>query len=123
MVNKISDVCFFAIFSQPIKIAGYCSCKMCVELMSFYFMNTIAVFSVTFSHIFDEKINFCCNFRSVTYIFELNVSLVSSLISCNAETSVYGIVCRFAHIMRLRDISLRQTVLHSRTQFYLFPEY
>ena len=50
---------------------------MFVKLMSFYFMNSIAVFSVMFSHIFAEKINFCCNFRSVTHTLKLNVSLVS----------------------------------------------
>ena len=86
-------------------------------------MNSIAVFSVMFSHIFAEKINICCNFRSVTHILKLNVSLVSSRISCNAETRMYGIVCRSAHIMRLRDISLRHIDLHSRTQFYFYLEY
>ena len=60
-------------------------------------MNSIAVLSVMFSHIFTEKINFCCNFRSVTHILKLNVSLVSPRISCNAETTVYGLVCLFAH--------------------------
>ena len=67
MVNKISDICFFVIFSQPIKIDGYCSCYMFVKLMSFYFINSIAVFSVMFSQIFAEQINFCCSFRNVTY--------------------------------------------------------
>ena len=49
---------------------------MFVKLMSFYSMNSIAVFSVMFSHIFAEKINFCCNFKSVTRTLKLNVSLV-----------------------------------------------
>ena len=89
MVHKISDICFFVIFSQPIKIAGYYSCYMFVKLMSFHFMNSIAVFSVKFSHIFAEQINLCCNFRHVTYILKLNLSLVSPCISCNAETSFY----------------------------------
>ena len=26
VVDKISDICFFVIFSQQIEIAGYCSC-------------------------------------------------------------------------------------------------
>ena len=77
MVNKISDICIFVIFSQPIEIAGYCIYCMFVKLMLFYFMNSIAVFSAMFSHIFAEQINFCCNFRNVTYILKLNVSLVS----------------------------------------------
>ena len=81
---------------------------MFVELMSFYFMNSIAVFSILFSHIFAEKINFCCNFRSVTHTLKLNVSLVSPRISRNAETRMYALVCMFAHIMRFRDISLRR---------------
>ena len=76
--------------------------------MSFYFMNSIAVFSVMFSHIFAEKINFCCKFRSVTHTLKLNVSFVSPRISRNAETRMYGLVCMFAHIMRFRDISLRR---------------
>ena len=67
MVNKISAICLFVIFSQPIKIAGYCFCYMFFKLMAFYFMNSIAVFSVMFSHILAEEINFCCNFRNVTY--------------------------------------------------------
>ena len=82
---------------------------MFVKLMSFYFMNSIAVLSVMFSHIFAEKINFCCNIRSVTLTLKLNVSLVSPRISCNAETRINGLICMFAHIMRLRDISLRRT--------------
>ena len=49
---------------------------MFVKLMSFNSMNSIAVFSVMFSHMFAEKIHFCCNFRSVTHILKLNVSLV-----------------------------------------------
>ena len=81
---------------------------MFVKLMSFYLMNTIAVFSVMFSHIFAEKINFCCNFRSVTHTLKLNVSLVSPSISRNAETRIKGLVCMFAHIMRFRDIRLRR---------------
>ena len=81
---------------------------MFVKLMSFYFMNSIAVFSVMFSHIFAEKINFCCNFRSVTHILKFNVSLVSPRISRNVETRINGLVCMFAHIMRFRDISLRR---------------
>ena len=97
------------IFSQPIEIAGYCSCfKMFVKLMSFYFLNSIDVLSVMFSHIFAEKINYCCNFRNVTHILKLNVSLVSPRISCNAETRIYGLVCMFVHIMRFRDINLRR---------------
>ena len=108
MVNKISDIYFFVIFSQPIKIAGYCSCYMFVKLMSFYFLNSIAVLSVMFSHIFAEQINFCCNLRNVTYILKLNVSLVSPRISCNARTRIYGLVCKFAHIMRFRNINLRR---------------
>ena len=96
------------IFSQPIKIAGYCSCYMFVKLMSFYFMNSIAVFRVKFSQIFAEQYNFCCSFRIVTYILKLNVSLVSPCISCNAETRIYGLVCMFAHIMRFRSINLRR---------------
>ena len=81
---------------------------MFVKLMSFYSMNSIAVFSVIFSHIFVEKIKFCCNFRSVTHSLKLNVSLVSPRISRNAETMINGLACMFAHIMRLRDISLRR---------------
>ena len=108
MVNKISDICFFVIFSQPIKIAGHCSCYMFVKLMSFYFMNSIAVFSVMFSHIFAEQTNFCCSFRNVTYILKLNVSLVSPRISCNAEIRIYQLVSMFAHIMRFRNINLRR---------------
>ena len=81
---------------------------MFVKLMSFYFMNSIAVFSVMISHIFTERINFCCNFRSVTHTLKLNVSLVSPRISRNAETRINGLVCMFAHIMRFRDISLRR---------------
>ena len=96
------------IFSQPIKIAGYCSCYMFVKLMSFYFINSIAVFSVMFSQIFAEQINFCCSFRNVTYILKLNVSLVSHRISCNAETKIYRLVCMFAHIMWFRNINLRR---------------
>ena len=57
-VNKISDICFFFAIVY-------------VKLVSFYFMNSIAVFSVTFSHIFADMINFCCNFRSVTQIFQI----------------------------------------------------
>ena len=68
-------------------------------------MNSIAVFSVMFSRIFAEKINFCCNFRSVTHTLKLNVSLVLPRISRNAETRINGLVCMFAHIMRFRDIS------------------
>ena len=64
--------------------------------MSFYFINSIAVFSVMFSHILAEKINFCYNFRSVTHILKLNVSLVSPHISCKAATRMYGLVCLFA---------------------------
>ena len=75
-----------------------------------------------FSHIFAEKIHIYCNIRSVTHISKLNVSLVSSCISGNAEIRMYGIVCRFVHIMRLRDISLRHIDLHCHTQFYFFPE-
>ena len=108
MVNKISDICFFVIFSQPIKIAGYYSCYMFVKLMSFHFMNSIAVFSVKFFHIFAEQINYCCSFRNVTYILNLNVSLVSPRISCNAETKIYKLVCMFAHIMWFRNINLRR---------------
>ena len=96
------------IFSQLIKIAGYCSCYMFVKLMSFNFMNSIAVLSVMFSHIFAEQINFCCNFRNVTYILKLNVTLVSPRISCNAETRIYGLVCMVAHIMRFRNINFRR---------------
>ena len=44
--------------------------------MSFYFMNSIAVLSIMFSHVFAENINFCCDFRIVTHILKLNVSLV-----------------------------------------------
>ena len=62
---------------------------MFVKLMSFYFMNSIAVFSVMFSHIFAENINFCCNFRSVTYTLKLNVSFVSPRISRYVETRVH----------------------------------
>ena len=76
--------------------------------MSFYFMNSIAVFSVMFSHVFAEKTNFCCTFRSVTHTLKLKVSFVSPHISRNAETRMYGLVCMFAHIMRFRDISLRR---------------
>ena len=96
---------------------------MFVKLMSFYFMNSIAVFSVTFSHIFAEKINFCCNFRSVTHTLKLNVSLVVPRISRNADTRMYGLACMFAHMMWFRDISLRRMDGHSRTQFYFFSEY
>ena len=74
---------------------------MFVKLMSFYVMNSIAVLSVMFSHIFAEKINFCCNFRRVTHILKLNVSLVSPRISRNVETRINGLVCMFAHTMRL----------------------
>ena len=81
---------------------------MSVTLMSFYFMNSIAVLSVMFSHIFAEKIIFCCNLRSVTRSLKLNVSLVSPRISRNAETRINGLVCIFPHIMRFRDISLRR---------------
>ena len=81
---------------------------MFVKLMSFYFMNSIAVFSVMFSHIFVQKIAFCCNFRSVTHTLKLNVSLVLPRISPNAETRMYGLVCMFTHMMRVRDISLRR---------------
>ena len=81
---------------------------MFVKLMSFYFMNSIAVFGVMFSHVFAEKINFCCNFRSVTQILKLNVSLVPPRISCNAESGMYGLVCMFANFMPFRDISLRR---------------
>ena len=81
---------------------------MFVKFMSFYFMNSIAVLSVMFSHIFAEKINFCCNFRSVTHILKLNVSLVSPHISRNSETRINGLVCMFAHSMRFRDINLRR---------------
>ena len=81
---------------------------MFVKLLSFYFMNPIALFNVMFSHIFAEKINFCCNFRSVTHTLKLNVSLVSPRISCNAETRINGLVCMFAHIVWYRDISLRR---------------
>ena len=82
---------------------------MFLKLMSFYFMNSTAVFSVMFSHIFAEQINFCCNFRNVTYILKLNVSLVSSRISCDADTTrIYGLICMFAHIMRFRNINLRR---------------
>ena len=55
-------------------------------MVSFYFMNSIAVFSVMFSHIFTEKIKFCSNLRSVTHILKLNVSFVLPRMSCNAET-------------------------------------
>ena len=97
------------IFSQSIKIAGHCSCYVFVKLMSFYFMNSIAVFSVMFSHIFAEQINFCCNVRNVTYILKFNVLLVSLRISCNAETRIYGLLCMFAHIIRfIRNINLRR---------------
>ena len=96
---------------------------MFVKLMSFYFMNSIAVFSVMFSHILAEEINFCCNFRNVTYILKLNVSLVSPCISCNAETRIYGLVCMFAHIMPFRNINLRRLDWLCRTQFYFFLEY
>ena len=78
---------------------------MFVKLVSFYYMNSIAVLSFMFSHIFTEKISFCCNFRSVTHILKMNVSLVPPRFSCNAESMVYGLVCLFAHIMRFRDIS------------------
>ena len=81
---------------------------MFVKLVLFYFMNSITVFSVMFSQIFAEKINFCCNFRSVTHTLKLNVSLVSPRISGNAETRINGLVCMFAHIMWLRDISLKR---------------
>ena len=83
---------------------------MFVKLMSFYFMNSISVFSVIFSQIFAEKSNFCCNLRSVTHTLKLNVSLVSPRISRNAETRINGLVCTcmFAHIMLFRDISLRR---------------
>ena len=83
---------------------------MFVKVLSFYFMNSIAVFNVMFSHIFAEKINFCCNFRSVTHTctLKLNVSLVSPCISCNAETRINGLVCMFAHIVCFRDIRLRR---------------
>ena len=96
---------------------------MFVKLVSFYCMNPIAIFSVMFSHIFAEKINFCCNFRSVTHTLKLNVSLVSPRISHNAETRINELVCMFAHIMRYRDISLRRMDRHSRTQFHFFPKY
>ena len=95
------------IFSQSIKIAGHYSCYMFVKLM-FYFMNSIAVFSVMFSHIFAEQVNFCCNVRNVTYILKFNVLLVSLRISCNAETRIYGLLCMFAHIIRFRNINLRR---------------
>ena len=81
---------------------------MFVKLVSFYFMNSIAVLSAIFSHIFAEKISFCCNFRSVTHISKLNVSLVSPRISRNVETRINGLNCMFAHIMRFSDISLRR---------------
>ena len=82
---------------------------MFVKLISFYFMNSIAVLSVMFSHIFAEKINFCCKFRSVTHTLKLYASLISPRISRNAETRINGLVCLFAHInMRFRDISLRR---------------
>ena len=81
---------------------------MFVKLMSFYSMKSIVVFSVMFSHIFVEKINFCCNSRSVTHILKLNVSFVSPRISRNVETRVHGLVCMFTHIMWFRDISLRR---------------
>ena len=81
---------------------------MFVKLMSFYFMNSIDVFRVMFSHIFAEKINFCCNFRNVTHTLKVNVALVLPRIPCNAETRIYRLVCMFAHIMRFRDINLRR---------------
>ena len=59
-----------------------------------------------FSHIFAEQINFCCNFRNVTYI-----SLVSPRISCNAETRIYGLVYMFTHIMWFRNINLSTKIL------------
>ena len=60
--------------------------------MSFYFMNSTVDFSVMLSHIFAEKV-----IRSGTRILKLNISLVSSCISCtcNAETMMFGIVCKF----------------------------
>ena len=70
---------------------------MFVKLMSFYFMNSIAVFSAMFSHIFAEKVNFCCNLRSVTHTLKLNVSLVSPHISRNAESRINGHVCMYNH--------------------------
>ena len=91
--------------------------------MSFHFMNSIAVFIVMFSCIFAEKINFCCNFRTVTHTLKLNVSLVLPRISRNAGTRINGLVCMLAHIMRFRDRSLRLMDSQCRTQFYFFPKY
>ena len=85
-----------------VRIDSVPSCYMLVKLISFYFMSSIAVLGVMFSHIFAEKIKFSCNLRSVTHISKLNVSLVPPRISCNAKTRMYGLVCMFAHIMRLR---------------------
>ena len=60
--------------------------------MSFNIMNTIGFFSGMFSHMFAEKVKFCCNFTSVTDILKFNISLVSPRISCNVETRMYGLV-------------------------------
>ena len=81
---------------------------MFVILMSFYLMNSIAVLSVIFSHIFPDQINFVATLEMLHIFLKLNVSLVSPRTSCNAETRVYGLDCMCAHIMRFRDINLRR---------------
>ena len=48
---------------------------MFVKLMSFNIMNTIGFFSGMFSHMFAEKVKFCCNFTSVTDILKLTFHL------------------------------------------------
>ena len=79
---------------------------MFVKLMSFYFMNSIAVFSVMFSHIFAEKINFCCNFRSVTHTLNDHLTAVSGVGSSPAlatcETSSTFLVNGYAYILPYR---------------------
>ena len=47
------------------------------ELVSFYFINSIAVFSVMFSHKIAEQLNFCGNFRNVTYYIPMYLYMLN----------------------------------------------
>ena len=85
-----------------------------------YFLNSIAIFSGRFSHIFAVKINFCCNLRSVTHNLKLNVSDVSPRISCNTETRVYGLVCILAYINAVwRDTVATYRLTKAAHSFFL----
>ena len=81
------------------------------ELMYFYFIKPFAAFSVIFSQIISQKINFLSKFSIVTQILEFSVSLVSPCISLSAETRMYGRIWLFAYVMRIREISLRHVDL------------